>query len=88
VKVAFRSSFVEDLKDVKDRALLKRIKAAIETAEKAGSLSELSSLKRLKSNKCYFRVRVSNYRIGLTLEQDTLIFVRFLNRKDIYKHFP
>ena len=29
-----------------------------------------------------------DYRVGLTLHHDTVIFVRILDRKDIYKYFP
>jgi mRNA interferase RelE/StbE len=88
VKVEFRASFAKDLKGVKEKGLLQRVKEIIETIEKANSLAELSNLKKLKGGGNYFRVRVGDYRVGMALEDDTIIFVRFLNRKDIYKYFP
>jgi mRNA interferase RelE/StbE len=88
VKVSFRDSFAKDLKGVRDKSLLGRVKEVIETAEMAGSLSDISNLKKLKGGGNYFRLRVGDYRVGLALEDDTLIFVRLLNRKDIYKYFP
>jgi mRNA interferase RelE/StbE len=88
VKVEFRESFAKDLKGVKDKGLLDRVKELIEAVEKADSLAEISNLKKLKGGGNYFRLRVGDYRVGLTLENDTVIFVRFLNRKDIYKSFP
>jgi mRNA interferase RelE/StbE len=88
VKVEFRESFAKDLKGVKDKGLLKRSKEIIEAFEKANSLAELSNLKKLKGGGNYFRLRIGDYRIGIALENDTVIFVRFLNRKDIYKYFP
>jgi mRNA interferase RelE/StbE len=88
VKVGFRDSFARDLKGVKDKALLKRVKDIIEAAEQAEALSELPTLKKLKGGGDYFRLRVGNYRVGLALEGGTLVFVHFLNRKDIYKYFP
>ena len=45
-------------------------------------------VEKLKGGGNYFRLRVGDYRVGLSLEDDTLIFVRLLNRKDIYKYFP
>jgi mRNA interferase RelE/StbE len=88
VRVEFRDSFAKDLKGVKEKGLLQRVKEVIEAIEKANSLAELSNLKKLKGGGNYFRVRIGDYRVGIALEGDTLIFVRFLNRKDIYKYFP
>ena len=88
MRVEFRASFAKDLKGVKEKGLLHRVKEIIEIIEKADSLAELSNLKKLKGGGNYFRVRVGDYRVGITLENDTIIFVRFLNRKDIYKYFP
>jgi mRNA interferase RelE/StbE len=88
VKTAFRESFARDLKTVRDRKLLQRVKEVIEAVEKADSLSDLPNLKKLKGTKGYFRLKLGDYRIGLVLENDTMLFVRFLDRKDIYKYFP
>ncbi len=88
MKVAFRDSFARDVKAVRDSSLLKRLKEVIEAVEDADSLADLPNLKKLKANKNYFRIRVGDYRVGLALENDAIVFVRFLNRKDIYKHFP
>ena len=88
MKVEFRESFAKDLKGVKEKGLLQRVQEIIEAIEKANSLAELSNLKKLKGGGNYFRVRVGDYRVGIALENDTMIFVRFLNRKDIYKYFP
>ena len=88
MKVEFRESFVKDLKSVKDKSLLKRAKEVIEAVEEADSLADISNLKKLKGGGKYFRLRVGDYRVGVSLENDAVIFVRFLNRKDIYKYFP
>ena len=88
MKVDFRDSFTKDLKGVKEKGLLGRVREIIEAVEKTDSLTELPNLKKLKGGGNYFRVRVGDYRVGVALENDTVVFVRFLNRKDIYKHFP
>ena len=88
MKTAFRESFARDLKLVREKRLLQRVKEAIETVEQADSMGDLSNFKKLKGGKNYFRLRVGDYRIGVALEENTLVFVRFLNRKDIYKYFP
>ena len=88
MKVEFKESFAKDLKGVKDKDLLKRVKELIEAVEKVDALAGMSNLKKLKGGDNYFRLRVGDYRVGISLENDTVIFVRFLNRKDIYKYFP
>ena len=49
MKVAFRESFLRDVRAIKEKSVQRR---------------------------------------GLKIEADTVIFVRVLNRKDIYKYFP
>lgn len=88
MKVEFRDSFAKDLKGIKEKGLLSRVREIIEAVEKTNSLAELPNLKKLRGGGNYFRVRVGDYRVGVALENDTVVFVRFLNRKDIYKHFP
>ncbi|MBA3767055.1 MAG: type II toxin-antitoxin system RelE/ParE family toxin [Acidobacteria bacterium] len=88
MKVEFRESFAKDLKGVDDKGLLKRAKEIIEVIEKADSLAAMSNLKKLKGGGNYFRLRIGDSRIGIALEDNTVVFVRFLNRKDIYKYFP
>ena len=88
MKTAFRESFARDLKAVRDKKLLQRVKESIEAVERAESLNSLPNLKKLRGAKSYFRLKLGDYRIGLALENDTVVFVRFLDRKDIYKYFP
>jgi mRNA interferase RelE/StbE len=88
VKLEFRSSFAKDLKSIRDKALLKKVRETIEEAERAKSPSEISNLKKLKGRGTYYRIRIGDYRLGITLAGDTVVFARFLNRKDIYKYFP
>jgi mRNA interferase RelE/StbE len=88
VKVEFRDSFVKDLKSIKDKSLLKRVAETVEAVEQADSLASVPNLKKLKGAGSYFRLRVGDYRVGVALENDAVIFVRFLNRKEVYKYFP
>jgi mRNA interferase RelE/StbE len=88
VKVAFKESFRRDLRVIRDKSLLERVRGVIEAVETADSLALLPNLKLLKGSRNYFRVRIGDYRIGLSIQEDTVIFVRFLNRKDIYRYFP
>jgi mRNA interferase RelE/StbE len=88
MKVEFRKSFTKDLKNISDKSLLQKVKSEIETIEKANSLQEIAKRKKLKGFENFFRLKVADYRLGFALKNDTVIFVRFLHRKDIYKFFP
>ncbi|MBA2703204.1 MAG: type II toxin-antitoxin system RelE/ParE family toxin [Blastocatellia bacterium] len=88
MNVSFRSSFARDPNSITDKNLLRRVRQAVEDVEHAQSVNDLPNLKKLKSSKNYYRLRIGDYRIGLALEDDALVFVRFLNRKEIYRYFP
>lgn len=88
MKVEFRKSFEKDLRKLKDQPLLAKIKAVIEAVEQAATLESVFNLKKLKGEDNYFRIRIGDYRIGLFLNGDTILFVRILHRREFYRYFP
>jgi mRNA interferase RelE/StbE len=88
MNVEFRKSFEKDLRKIKDAELLQRIQAVIEEVETIDSMADLTNVKRLKAEGDYYRIRVGNYRIGLSIREEAVVFTRVLHRKDIYRYFP
>jgi mRNA interferase RelE/StbE len=89
MKTEFRNSFAKDLRSSrKDKDFLDRVKEVIEEVEQAVDLSEISNLKKLKGESDYYRIRFGNFRIGVKVENDLVIFIRALHRRDIYRYFP
>lgn len=89
MKLEFKKSFTKDLRQKgQDRSLFQRIQEIILSVEQADTIQEIHNLKKLKSKDNRFRIRLGDYRLGLTIENDTVFFVRFLHRKEIYKYFP
>ncbi len=89
VNLRFEKSFVKDLKGVKDKSVLKRIKSVIEELESLDNLSAFrGDIRKLKGSDRFWRIRIGDYRIGLEVEGNTVIFVRILHRKEIYRYFP
>lgn len=80
MKVQFKDSFAKDLRNIGDKATLKRIREAIEHVEQAQSLQDITHLKKLKGWESYYRIRVGEYRIGIIVEGDEITFMRCLNR--------
>lgn len=88
MKVRFREGFVRDLKRIQDQDLLRRVRKVIHGLEEAGTLDELPQLKKLKGPGRYYRIRVGDYRLGLSVEEESVSLVRILHRKEIYRYFP
>lgn len=89
MRTEFTKSFAKDLrKQRKNPELLRQIQVIIETVEQAAAITELTNLKRLKGDSLYYRIRTGDYRIGITIEDDLVTFIRVLNRKEIYRFFP
>ena len=86
----FKTSFLNDIKKVKDKSLLPKVEQSILDVEKAEKIQDIPELRKLKGDKkriCY-RIKIDNYRIGVTIENNMVTFVIFKPRKDIYKFFP
>jgi len=84
----FRASFAKDIRKIKNKEMLGRIKETIQAVEDAQGLHELAHVKKLKGGENYYRIKIGDYRIGLVIEGNTVVFVRCLSRKDIYRFFP
>ena len=88
MELEFRDSFLKDVKRIKETAVKKKIATVISDAQKATSLLDLENVRKLEGSNTYYRIRVGDYRVGIKLQDKTLIFMRCLNRKDIYRYFP
>jgi mRNA interferase RelE/StbE len=88
LKVRFKESFARELRALSDKALLGRIRALIESVENARILADLPGLKKLRGGGACYRVRIGDYRVGLTVEEDVVVFVRVLHRREVYRYFP
>ena len=88
MKIEFSESFLKDLRNIKNAKLLAKVGQTIENAEESNAPHQIRNFKKLKGSGSYFRIKIGEYRIGLKMEHDTLVFVRFLSRKEIYRFFP
>jgi mRNA interferase RelE/StbE len=90
MKDDFKKSFLNDIKKIKDKKLLVKIQEVINAVESAQTTQDIPELKKLKGSRrgIYYRIKIDDYRIGVSIENEVVIFVVFGARKDIYKHFP
>jgi mRNA interferase RelE/StbE len=87
MEVEFRKSFLKDLKG-KDNAILNQLRILIEKLETGNSLELIKNIKKMKGSESYYRIKLGDYRLGLKVENNKLIIIRFLHRKEIYRYFP
>ena len=88
MNLRFESQFAKDLKNIRDKKLLSKIKNIIDQCRTAQNLREIKNLKKLKGYQSFYRLKIGDYRIGIEADRNQLIFVRFLHRKEIYRFFP
>ncbi len=85
----FKKSFARDLKKKAQGIKLRsRVQEIIHQVDNAESLYEIKNIKKLKAEGDYYRIRLGDYRIGLKIKDETVFFVRFLHRNEIYRYFP
>ncbi len=88
METLFEETFYKDLKKLKNKDLQRKIFDIIERVKKAHTISDIPNLKKLHHKKDYFRIRIGDFRLGLEIIEDKVIFVRLLHRKNIYRYFP
>jgi mRNA interferase RelE/StbE len=54
----------------------------------SGDLYEIGKVEKMKGYSSHYKVRFGNYRVGLKVVDNKVIFKRVLHRKDIYRVFP
>jgi len=86
--VKIDKSFQKDIRKLNNPTLNQKIATLIEQIKKVTSIAEIEHLKKLRTSKNCFRIRVGEYRIGLIIIGSEINFIRCLHRKEIYNFFP
>ncbi len=79
---------MKDLKNIKDKKVLQKVKVVIENVKIATKPAAVNHLKKLRSYETFYRTRIGDYRIGIEIINEEAIFARFLHRKEMYRFFP
>ena len=88
MKFKIERSFEKEFIKLQDKFLSESILSAIENVSSAKNINEIKNLKKLAGHKSAYRIRSGNYRIGIFIENNIVIFAAFDHRRDIYKRFP
>ncbi|MCO5232848.1 MAG: type II toxin-antitoxin system RelE/ParE family toxin [Chitinophagales bacterium] len=85
--VEIKSSANKDVKKL-PKNIKADIKALVLNMMDAKTLNDLTHLKKLKTYKDAYRIRVGDYRLGFFYRDDKIIISRILHRKEVYRYFP
>lgn len=88
MKVKYWPTFEKDVRAIAERGVRRQLEQALETLYAAKDLRDVPNVRKLQGGEDMYRIRVGEYRIGLQLSGDTVVLIRFLPRKDVYRHFP
>lgn len=88
MEVVYLASFLKDLKKIKDKKLLIKVKAVLVQIKNVNDVDEINHVKKIKGHPFAYRIRVADYRIGFYFSEGVFKIARFVKRNDIYKLFP
>ena len=88
MEIEFRTSFTRDLRRIRSRQVRQRVLCKLEELEAAPTIEEVSGTRRLTADGRHYRIRIGDYRLGITMESDVAVLVRCLHRREIYRVYP
>ncbi|HCL57885.1 MAG TPA: plasmid stabilization protein [Spirochaetia bacterium] len=88
--VEILKKFEKDVDKINDKEVLQDIIRIIDELKTSLNLSSLKKIKKMEGFKDFYRIKLNYYRLGIQYfsEENRVVLVRFLHRKDIYKYFP
>ncbi len=86
MEVEIKKSFQKDVR--KSKYKTKKLAEVIRHIINAKALSEINQIKKIEGYEGFYRIRVSDYRIGIEKFNNVIILHRYVSRGDFYKKFP
>jgi mRNA interferase RelE/StbE len=87
VKSVYRKKFLKELSLIPSLQRKEIEKFVFEEILTFNSITERGKIK-IKGYTNFYKIRFGDYRVGIKLEDNIIIFERVLHRKDIYRYFP
>ncbi len=88
MEIKVNTTFLKELARIPTSKRLKIEQFVFNDAPAFRRQEDIPNLRKLKGYKYFYRIRFGNYRAGVRIENNILIFERLLHRKDIYKFYP
>ena len=88
MNVGYKKRFLRDLEKLPEYIKQRVQEIAFVDLPEADDIQQITGLRKLKGYSAYYRLRYSDYRLGISIVEDKLVFHRVMHRKDIYRYFP
>lgn len=88
MKTAYRKKFLNQLAKVPSRTRVQIEKFVFEKLPNLSSVAEAGKIEKMKGHSNFYKARFGSYRVGMKLENEMLILMVVMDRKDIYRFFP
>ena len=88
MEVEYTAGFTRDLRQIRSSDTRQRVLSKIEQIEESSAITQVTHVVRMTGASNYYRVRIGDYRLGITVQGNVVILHRFLHRRDIYRYFP
>lgn len=86
--VEVNKKFLKDLVKVPEPQQTQIEQFVFEKSPEIETLESTGVFEKLKGYSSYYRVRFGNFRVGVIVIGDKIVFERVLHRKEIYRYFP
>jgi mRNA interferase RelE/StbE len=80
--------FLRDVRGIGSAQIRRRLDQAIQELIEADNITEVAGVSRLRAEGQHYRIRIGDYRLGITMDGETAVLRRFLPRGEIYRYFP
>ena len=88
MEIRYHNQFHRDLRRLGNPSLAAQVEQVIEQLKAASTIRDLGGVSRMTSAGEHYRIRIREYRLGITMDGETAILRRFLPRGEIYRRFP
>jgi len=88
MNIEFTKAFEKQIDLILDKKLKNEIAQVVRSVMDAKALHDIPNIKKMKGHKTAYRIRTGSYRIGIVFQNNTVYFLAFAHRKDIYNIFP
>ena len=80
--------FSRDVRRLGSSQIRRRLDRTIQELIEAADITEVSGVRRLLAEGQHYRIRIGDYRLGITMDGEIAVLRRCLPRGEIYRYFP
>jgi mRNA-degrading endonuclease RelE of RelBE toxin-antitoxin system len=88
MKVIVRKRFISDVAVIRSPEITEEVKFTLQYIGKCKGVEEIHEFKILRGHKNFARIKLGDYRMGVWFSHQTIIFICFKHRSNVYSFFP